>query len=471
MLAASCNKEQATDEVVDNTLEKGKVYYEIKVTIDPETRGAFSDKSFAFQTGDEIAVIVTESGTPSVETLSVTANDGTTVTFGASLDSDAVVGDYAYYPASIANASTPTTITWPSSFDAAACGGAMVPMMAKIENNTAEFKHLGAMLKVALTNVPAGANLLEFTTSNNFTGTYDVNTSTWALTENTLSGNVETVSIDGNDTYYIPIPAGSYADFQLAMKEDAYYHKQRTADLASAITPTRRQIVNLGTFNYDVDQIAEWWHLSPINGWTSGYDRYIKTGATTYQLTVYNPSDNKYWKLTDINGDAWNVKDDATAWTGTLTKQGWTFNRTGADDKTFWVTLSTDGVNWTYNSGNWDTNSDRNWSAASSSVKISYNGNNYSMSKYNYNENYGYKYEGLSVPDNSTHTLKFILNWSSDSNNDTPSGVSGSLSITDACPYGSFEWGGANSIEVTLTQGEYDVYLDLAILNFMFVKQ
>ena len=471
MLAVACNKEQAIDETLP--VEEGKVLYEIKVTIDPETKGVMTGKSFAFSSGDEIAVIVTEAGTPSVETLSVTANDGTTVTFAASLSSEAEVGDYAYYPASIANAATPTTINWPSSFDGATCGGCVVPMMAKIEGNTAEFKHLGAMLKVNVADAPASIDALEFTTSSNFTGTYDVNTTTWALTANTLGGNVETVSVNGNGEWFIPIPAGTYADFRLAMKDGSAYLKQKTANLASAIAPGRTQIVNLGDFTYDIDEIAEWWHISEINGFQKGYDRYIKTGDNTYTITAFSPEANEWWRLRDGSDYDWTVNDvdGDTYWSGTLNKTGMPFHRDGSSNKTFFVTLTKNNSNWNYNSGNWDSESDRKWNASSSSVIISYNGNNYAMSKYDFDANYGYKYEGLTVSNNDTHSLKFILNWSSDPSNNTPSGVSGSLIISDSHPYGTAEWAGSNNIDVVLTPGTYNVYLDLAVLNFMFVKQ
>lgn len=471
MLAVACNKEQTVDET--SPVEDGKVLYEITVTIDPESKGAFSDKSFSFASGDQIAVIVTEAGTPSVQALNVTSCTASTVTFSTSLPSDAVVGEYAYYPVSIANASTPTTITWPTNFDGTSCGGDVVPMMAKIEGSTAVFKHLGALLKVTTSGAPDGFNTLEFTTTSPFTGTYDVNTTTWDLTANTLSGNVETVSVTTNSTWYIPIPAGSYADFKLAMKQDDYYLKQKTAKLTSAITPGRTQIVNLGDFTYDIDEIAEWWHISEINGFQKGYDRYIKTGDNTYTITAFSPKANEWWRLRDGSDNDWTVNDvdGDTYWSGTLQNTGYPFHRGGSSNKTFFVTLTKNNSNWNYNSGNWDSESDRKWNASSSSVIISYNGNNYAMSKYDFDANYGYKYEGLTVSNNDTHSLKFILNWSSDPSNNTPSGVSGSLIISDSHPYGTAEWAGSNNIDVVLTPGTYNVYLDLATLNFMFVKQ
>ena len=77
-------------------------------------------------------------------------------------------------------------------------------------------------------------------------------------------------------------------------------------------------------------------------------------------MLAFNPASNPWWKLLDGAGDPWRVADDRTAWNGTLSKMtnpdDCTFERTGAGDKTFWITLSKNGDNWDYNSGNWDDN-------------------------------------------------------------------------------------------------------------------
>ncbi len=481
----SCNKEQVVpvNQDVDEieAVNTDKVLYEITVSIDPDTRAAMTDKKLTFAANDKIAVIGTKDETASVVELTVSKVEENKVTFSTTIDSDMTIGDYAYYPVSIANALTPTTINWPSTFDGTKVE---IPMMAVIDvtKNTAVFKHLGALLKVTLASVPTGANSLEFTTTNNFVGTYDVSTSDWGLTGNTLSSSVETLSISGNKTYYIPVPAGSYSDFALAMKQKSYYHKQRTASLTSAIEPARGNIVNLGTFTYDVDKIEEWWHQSDINGWTNGYNRYIKTSATTYQLTVFNSSsstnDKKWkWKLVDGDNKAW-CTAKADYWSGALEQKDWDFYRTGSDDKTFYVTLTTDGSSWTYNSGNWENNSDRNYDASTTSLYLSTSLDTYSndgtdtwdnipLTKYNYNDNYSYKYEGLVVPDNSTYSFKIHA-----AGSDWSWWIGGnSVAITDSKPYATAVSSDGDDMTFTLTPGTYDFYLDIAVLNFMFVKR
>ena len=474
---AGCEKEKPINEITD--VPEGMQRIEITVSIEqPESsdsKATLATTQVAFAEGDQIAVIGTKNNVPEVITLSVSSYSAGSVTFSAVLSEDYTFGDYAYYPATIATTTeTEPAINWPTAIDGSKV---QVPMVALIDksNNTAVFKHLGAVAKIALTNVPAGATKLKFTANTNITGLYTVSYSDAdpVATPGTLTGATITADINGNGTYYIPLPVGSYSDFQFAMinSSDTYYYKQKTA--TRTVGPfERKHIVNFGTLNYDVDEIEEWWHVSPINGWNKGYDRYIKTGANTYQLTVFNPSSDEYWDLQDALGNKWCVSENPSAWSGTVTKTGDTFHRTGASNKTFWVTLTKDGSSWSYNSGNWDNNSDRGWSSSSDPVKLSTSldidgvNNDWdviTLTKYNYDANYGYKYEGLIIPDNAEYEFKFILNG-------TWCGSNSTISLSDATPYATGDWGGSKNMKFKLTAGTYNIYIDVATLNFMFVK-
>ena len=474
-LFVGCNKEYSpvneNNDSKDIVTSKMK-HIEILVTTE-NTKATLPEKTVTFGVGDEIAVVGTTSSVSEVITLTVLNISSEGITFAADIPEDCEIGDYAYYPASIAT-TTDLNVNWPTSVDGAKV---QVPMIALIDitNNTAVFKHLGVIAKIDLTNVPSGATTLEFNAAEKITGPYTVsfNSDIPSITAGTLTGSSISASISGDGTYYIPLPAKTYENFQFAMTDGAgYYYKQKTATDAS-VTLSRNQIANFGTLDYDIDEIAEWWHSSDINGWTKGWNRYIKTGDNTYQLTVYNPSGNKWWDLLDADGNKW-LAEGNTYWSGPITKQDGTFNRTGADDKTFWVKLSKDGETWNYDSGNWDENSDRAWNTDNSTVKIHIADlGDYKMEKYNYiyNANYTYRCLDLQIPSNGHYALKFSLDWNNSSATLSGVGEGQSLSITDSHPYGSFEWAGINDIDLTLTQGKYDVYLDLAILNFMFVKK
>ena len=486
MVGVACNKQETIENNTtpeDETKEMVRI--ELKVTVDPETRATMDNKVLKFGVDDEIAILGTSGSTTDIYYLTADSVDPGTgvITFSTTAPADVEIGDYAYYPSDIIAPSgsdpiDPLLICWPSMIYCSE--GVKLPMIAQIDltNNTAEFRHLGAMLKVNLVDTPSSFDWLEFRTSANFVGWYSVNPTTLALTlvDDPNNQNWEVIQGIGNGEYYIPIPAGSYADFQLGMMSSdnlgfpSGYCKQRTASLSTAIAPTRGQIVNLGNFTYDVDQIAEWWHVSSINNKEIGWNRYIKTGANTYQLTVFNPSSDPWWTLKDADGNPWMVATNRNAWSGTISlitsTTDYSFNRTGADNKTFWVTLSKNGDNWDYNSGNWDNNSDREWSTDAVSISMDLNGDkaweNYTFTKYNYGANYTYKYEGLVIPDNNEYEFKFILNgtW-----------CGGSVNLTDAAPYASCTWNGGNNMKFRLTPGTYDIYIDVAGLNFMFVKQ
>lgn len=485
ILGVACSKEAVSEIEYVKTIDVPENMVKLSITVprEPETRATMSGKQLSFAAEDKIAVIGTLDNKTSIEELVVESISETEITFSAAIDPDMEIGDYAYYPVSIANKDNPTLINWPSSFDGTKV---QMPMMAKIDvsNNKAIFRHLGAMLKVNLTNAPADVKTLEFKTTNPFVGSYNVTfsgNSVYSVTANSVSGNTETLSVNlkGSTpitTYYVPIPAGTYAQFQLGMKEGDYYHKQRTSALEADLTPAIGNMVNLGDFPYDVDQIEEWYLASDLTNWNTGYkyNRFIKIGANTYYLNSFNPSGNPYWDLKDGDGNKWCVSSNVTAWNGAITKVDKTFKREGADNHTFWIRLDyNDGTStWNYSSGNWTSDSDRAWS--SGYVKLNITGlGTYSLSRArdDYASNYSWMYENLEITTNAQYSFKFVLSWDGTSEHAAESGVSGSLDLTDACTYGQFEWAGANAMTAQLTPGKYNVYLDLADLNFMFVKQ
>lgn len=468
---AGCNKEvDKQDNIVPTDVPtEGTYHFEITATIDDAgSKATYSSKKVVFGDGDEIAVIGTKDGVNTVYTLTG-VQEGGSVKFSTDLPEGTTVGDYAYYPASIAIAGSDKVIKWPENIDGTKVEVPMIGII-DIENSKTQFKYLGAIMEVKVDNAP-NAKYLIFNDGAPIIGTYDVSFSgeTPSITAKNVSQYFIYASISGNGTYYIPVPAKTYTSFTFSLtdSEKSYYYKQRSAVAGTSIALTRGMHIDMGTIVDDTDEIAEWWHSSDLTGWNTGWNRFIKTGADTYHLTVFNPSGNPYWDLLDADGNKW-CTEGSQDWTGTVTQRNSTFNRTSTDNKTFWITLEDKGSEgWYYNSGNWDENSDRAWS--SGRVEIVLNETSYKMEKYNYNSNYSYRYKGLFISDNTPRALKFMLSW--DGSDEALSGVNSSLDITDAKPYGTFVWAGANTINITLTRGTYDVYLDLAMLNFMFVKR
>lgn len=494
LLCVACNQPQEIEETTNpNVSEPKMVKLELKVTIAQETKAAMNDKTLTFTENDIITVLGTKDGTTQPYPLAVSSVDGGVITFSTEIPEGTEIGDYAYYPQDliVPDGSTtmdPLKILWPNRYFTST-GGVLIPMMAKIDlEQTTVFKHLGSMLKVNLVNVPAGNEWLEFKTSQNFVGTYSVNPVDWSITliPSDSNSNSEVLQATADGVYYIPIPSGSYADFKLGMMSSdklgfpAYYNKQRTANLANPITPSRTQIVNLGDFTNDVDEIAEWWHVSQMNGWTEK-SRYIKTGTNTYMIIAFNPENNQWWRLEDKSGGCWITPNDITAWNGTLslaTGDNYTFNRQGAINKTFYVTLTKSGDNWVYSSDNWNDNAAEWFTADRVELRGDFNNwseNDIVLTKWHsdYWSNYSYQYEGLEIRDNEEHEFKFYcykhnipqpVNW-----------CGGNVYLTDSAPYAKANWNSGDNMKLRLTPGTYNVYINVADWNqgmiFMFVKQ
>ena len=334
---------------------------------------------------------------------------------------------------------------------------------------------------MCILNNTIGNKWLEFKTSQGFVGSYTVDPTNWSLTKipsNDYS-NSEWIEASADGIYYIPIPPGPYADFQLGMmaSDQKNYYKQRTAQLTSSITPARTQFVNLGDFTYDVDEIVEWWHVSDINNW-GRKSRYIKTGPNDYKIIAFNPNSNPWWRLEDKNGGCWMVADNNTAWNGTLSlmPSPYSFNRQGASDKTFFVTLTKNGENWEYNSENWNNNADEWLPTDKVELRGDFDnwGSGVTLTKWyeNYWSNYSYQYEGFEIKDNLEHEFKFVF-----TKNGNVTWGGGNVNLTDAAPYAKVtSWNRQNdNMKLRLTPGTYNVYINVADWNqgmiFMFVKQ
>ena len=489
MVGVACNKQESIDNTPDSSDDPAveMIRLELKVSVDPETRASMVGKALTFGVNDEIAILATVNNTTEIKYLTVESIDSGTgvITFTTTIAADAEIGEYAYYPSDLivpnGDDIDPTRILWPSMIYTSE--GVRLPMMAKIdlEHNTAVFKHLGAMLKVTVTDAPT-YDWLEFKTSTNFSGYYTVNPSDWSISLITNNPPAEPVNYEyiqslGNDTYYIPVPAGSYADFQLGMMQadnmgwPSTYIKQRTANLASAIAPTRGQIVNLGNFEYDVDEIAEWYINGYSTGWKKNKDtRYIKVDNDSYKLVAYAQQDG--YRIYDGSLNEY-VGATAGAWSGALAA----YQNNDAvipftENSLFYAKL--DKINNTWQFDNTERISGWDW-CWSSSYTVEFHssidswGDGVKLSKYNYNNNMCWSCD-VTIPSNDVFYFKFKTKEGNDGTEQWHG--KNNLSIVDSKPYGSAEKGDAgNDITIQLTPGQYKLYLDLHEYNFMFVKQ
>ena len=518
MMAVSCNKEQPTDNPVQNDTpvqnNSPKMrHIVLRATIDaPGTKADYYNKKVQFAKGDEIAISGTANENGSIVTrrykLTATGVENeTTVLFEGDVPEDAEMGKFAYYPYAIIGEKSTLAggfideenpdFIWPGIHYPFA-GNVQVPMIGYINTSgsskSATFYHLGAIAEITLENVPQDAGMIVFE-NNTPIQMYDENgqpngSSEYIFTTYQAFMNADGtpayimpcttnnydnkcyVAINGNGTYYIPLPAGTYKDFSISLVDsygyNPYFYKQRVSKPGTEVTLTRGMHANFGTLTYDADLIAEWYLLNRTNSWGSdGWHRFIKTGPNAYQLTAFNPSDDNSWKLLDGAENIWSVEGNQYAWNGVISQTSQNFIRTGADNKTFDIQLSYSDANWNYSSSNWGTNSEREWSA-STPVQLSYGVSgssawtNEALYKSSYNASYIYN-TTITVTASSTYNFKFVANGTWCGGN--------SVSISDSKPYAQAIWNGGDDMSFTLTPGKYDIWLDVANLNFMFVKQ
>lgn|GEM_PF-5114134 len=483
----ACNKENPNGKSskYEESLGNGKKYIEIAISqekpIDSDTKATLSTVNMAFGPEDQIAILATKNETTEVVTLTYLRYENDKVIFSGTADEDALISSYAYYPASIAT-STERVINWPTTIDGSKV---QVPMIAYLnkEAGSARFQHLGAIAKITVANCPAGASKLKFTANTNITGGYtvsDFKTGTPTVSASgELTGTTITATINGDGTYYIPLPVNSssgtsYANFQFALINGTgdYYYKQKTATKTVG-SVLRRNIVNFGTLTYDVDDIEEWYLVSDVNNWKPNNRglRYIKVSETDYRIATWSNAGG-YKVVEGHNTTAENDWSNSYGssnegyWTATLVKESSTNCSYNVDNNimTSTITPSTKSYNATNNSWG-DT------FYCYGKIALNWDGVEYEMSTAS-THCHNWVLSSLTVSSNSEYRFS-ISHWKDDKTTRDKYRTNSSLHITDSTPYGKLnevESVGENSCYAVLTQGTYTVYYNDAQGDIMFVK-
>lgn len=158
-----------------------------------------------------------------------TCTDAASGTFGGDLEG-ATPSTVAVYPAGQYALSTKTlTVTMPASYEYVATL-AKTPMIAQISGSidNLAFKHIAALLKVSIANVPPTATQLVLETDENIAGEFTISDCTVAeaaITNAGGSGNIVTVNFAAagdfaDKDFFIPIPVGTYDHFNLFLKDE-----------------------------------------------------------------------------------------------------------------------------------------------------------------------------------------------------------------------------------------------------------
>ncbi len=231
MALAACTKK----EMKDDSAQTERVSWPSVITVatepvvDAETKsviadnGAFSWFAGTGETAEKLG-IYTNAGFKVY-----TCTDAATGTFGGDLGG-ATPSTVAVYPAGQYDLSTKTlTVKMPASYEYVPTL-AKTPMIAQISGSidNLTFKHIAALLKVSVKNVPPTATQLVLETDENIAGDFVISDCTVADAVITNDGgSAKSVSVNfpaaGDFTdknFFIPIPVGTYAHFNLFLKDE-----------------------------------------------------------------------------------------------------------------------------------------------------------------------------------------------------------------------------------------------------------
>ena len=231
MALAACTKK----EMKDDSAQTERVSWPSVITVatepvvDSETKSVIADNgafSWFAGTGEtaEKLVIYTNAGFKVY-----TCTDAATGTFGGDLGG-ATPSTVAVYPAGQYVLSTKAlTDTMPASYEYVPTL-AKTPMIAQISGSidNLTFKHIAALLKVSIANVPPTATQLVLETDENIAGDFVISDCTVAdAVIINDGGSDKSVAVnfpaDGDFTdknFFIPIPAGTYDHFNLFLKDE-----------------------------------------------------------------------------------------------------------------------------------------------------------------------------------------------------------------------------------------------------------
>lgn len=231
MALVACTKK----EMKDDSAQTERVSWPSVITVatepvvDSETKSVIADKgefSWFAGTGEtaEKLGIYTNAGFKVY-----TCTDANTGTFGGDLGG-ATPSTVAVYPAGIYALSDKTlTVSMPASYEYVPML-AKTPMIAQISGSidNLAFKHIAALLKVSIANVPPTATQLVLETDEYIAGDFEISDCTVAdaaITNAGGSGKSVAVNFAAADDFsdmdfFIPIPVGEYDHFNLFLKDE-----------------------------------------------------------------------------------------------------------------------------------------------------------------------------------------------------------------------------------------------------------
>jgi len=295
VIVCSCSKEQDTRLFISNqdtNVVSFKAFFEGE---DPETKLGINTSSrvLNWANGDAIAVQMTDN------TFVPFTYSSSTKKFSATLgDKEVKDGGVAYYPASIANNGTPGSVNLPTSYTIGADATVCPPMIATVNlgAKALSLKHLGGILSVKVSYVPADANKLVLTVpGKTVTGTFAVTDATddyisagtgnSTVTLNFTEGVFSTTATE----FFFPVPVTTFSggftvDFKNEANETLYTHSTAKTSIEAA----RASIKRMAELT-----VPKYVYLSTTNPWD---------GIVTTKLHLFSATKNNGWPGASASG-------------------------------------------------------------------------------------------------------------------------------------------------------------------------
>jgi len=231
LLLSNCSQEEALNQVQSGTKT-------LTATIEGSSRSAVTDGGvFSWTAGDAISVWVGDKYD------TYTFDDATTNSFNAPENPGTPQG-YAIYPANanhgqgdLNNGGLPTV----KMANAYGYGSTNAPMLAKVENGSLAFKHLGGVMRFVVKNVPNSTTSFKFTANKKITGDFDITTENGnnviqagddATADNEVTINYEIGSTQNQMIFYVPLPVGEYGNYTVTVGNNSHTSENVTNTIA-----------------------------------------------------------------------------------------------------------------------------------------------------------------------------------------------------------------------------------------------
>ena len=215
-IAATLFLASCTEDDLFERKDTSDAFLYAEISSDAASRISINDHALAWTMGDKFAAY---DGTPAHQTIYLLESGAGTQQGKfkpVSSSNNAVQPTVAMYPVLEGTlAGNKLEVTLPDSYEANASQNA--PMLGKISGNQVTFQHSMALVRINLTNLPAGFNNLKVYASQSIAGKFKIDNvnSSSVLTSGNKSEKVVTIkNISNGQDFYLPVPAQTISSME-----------------------------------------------------------------------------------------------------------------------------------------------------------------------------------------------------------------------------------------------------------------